>query len=980
MIKRLAIILLAACFLLLGWGSTLANAATQSSTAPSITSFTSSVTTIDASALAGRNVRIPVSWAAANRPNTANLVFEQPLPDGRVMNVELPRSDSFVPSSGVGVVVPFPPGEGIKEVRLRVTLADFVSGKVFDQRELVIPIGSATAVTPSISNFSTSSTNVSRASLTDKSARVPVSFAVDNRPDNSNLVFEQVLADNSSVNVELPRQNPIIPSAGNGVVAPVAPAATATNITLRLRLVNLGDNSTIVQRDLTLPIVDVAPSTPTIKTFSTTATSVTLDALNNKTARLPVTWAVDNRPNNSNLFFEQILENGSAVNVELPRSNPFISSSGTGVVAPIAPSNATATSITLRLRLADLGSQSTLAEKTITVSIAAAPPAPAPTIKTFSTTATSISSTALADKTARVPVSFAVDNRPANSNLVFEQVDGTTITNIELPRTNPIIPSSGLGVVAPIAPTDANATSITLQLRVIDLSSKTTLVQQTITVGINKVVPGAPVIKSFTTSAQGVTSTALLNKTARVGVAWAVDNRPATANLVFEQVFEDNTVANIELPRQNPTVPSSGSGVVAPNAPKTSTTTTITIRVRLVETSTNKELAQQSITLPIINDPNAPAISSFNATVPSDGLDSTALYAGTLQVPVTWSTINRPANSNLAFEQVLEDGTVVNVELPRQNPIIPSTGSGTIKLRAPQKTGAASIKLRLRLVNLSTNTTITQVDITKPVKGAAAVAPTAAATIAPTATSGSTTGSNTSTSPLAVTSFTVSPNPAGRNAGVTLTWSVTGGATRIKIDRLAEFTGAVAETILDQQPASGSAPYTLPADYINSATFQLSASTADGQETIQNAVVNLTCPFTDKLTADSCPATQAKNVDSSFQPFEKGMMIWRGDTRKIYVLFNDGTWQALDDTWQAGDNVGIDQAPQGLVKPENGFGKVWSQIAGVSVLGWATAPETAYKATWEMYPLVDANQMTLVPHFTLPDGRIVRIGGVWQVQ
>ena len=162
MTKRLAIILLAACFLLLGWGSTLANAATQSSTAPSITSFTSSVTSIDASALAGRNVRIPVSWAAANRPDTANLVFEQPLPDGRVMNVELPRSDSFVPSSGVGVVVPFPPGEGIKEVRLRVTLADFVSGKVFDQRELVIPIGSATAVTPSITNFSTSSTNISK--------------------------------------------------------------------------------------------------------------------------------------------------------------------------------------------------------------------------------------------------------------------------------------------------------------------------------------------------------------------------------------------------------------------------------------------------------------------------------------------------------------------------------------------------------------------------------------------------------------------------------------------------------------------------------------------------------------------------------------------------------------------------------------------------------------------------------------------------
>ncbi len=970
MIKRLTIFLLTACFLLIGWGSTLASAATQSTT-PSITSFTSSVTSVDAATLAGRNVRIPVAWATANRPSTANLVFEQPLPDGRVMNVELPRSDSFVPSSGVGVVVPFPPGDGITEVRLRVTLADFVSGTVIDQRELVIPIGSATTVTPAITNFSSSSTNINRAALTDKSARVPVSFAVENRPDNSNLVFEQVL-ESSSVNVELPRQNPIIPSAGNGVVAPVAPAATATSILLRLRLVNLADNSTIVQRDLSLPIIDVAPATPSITAFTTTATSITLAALTDKSARLPVSWAAENRPNNSNLFFEQILENGSVVNVELPRSNPFVSSSGVGVVAPIAPSSATATSITLRLRLSDLGTQSTLAEKTVTVPIAAAPPAPTPVIKTFSTTATSVSSVALADKSARLPVSWAIENRPANSNLVFEQVDGTTITNVELPRQNPIIPSSGLGVVAPFTPADANATSITLQLRLIDLSSKTTLTQATITVGITKIVPGAPVIKSFTTSAQGVTNTALLNKTARVGVAWAVDNRPANANLVFEQVLEDNSTVNIELPRQNPTVPSSGSGVVAPAAPKNSTTTSITIRVRLVETGTGKELAQQSITLPIINDPNAPAIGAFNALVASDGIDPVVLYAGTYKVAVTWATNNRPANSNLVFEQVLEDGSVVNVELPRQNPIIPSSGTGTVQLKAPQKTGASSVTLRLRLVNLTTKTTITQVDITKSVKGAVVVVPTA--TVAPTQAPVS------GAAPIAVTSFTVSPNPVARGGGVTLAWSVDGGATRVKIDRLAEFTGQTVETLLDQQPASGSAPYTIPAEYINSATFQLSASTADGQETIQTAVLNLTCSFADKLTADSCPATQAKEVNTAFQSFEKGMMIWRGDTRKIYVLFNDGTWQALDDTWQEGDNVGTDAAPQGLKKPEHGFGKVWFQIAGVSVLGWATADEISYKGTWEMYPLLDADQMTLVPHFTLPDGRIVRIGNVWQVQ
>ncbi len=972
MLKRFMIFLLAACFLLVGWGSTLANAAEQSSTAD-ITSFTSSVTSIDAKALAGRNVRVPVTWASVNRPDTTNLVFEQILPDGRVMNVELPRDNSFVPSSGVGVVVPFPPGEGITEVRLRVTMADFVQGNVYAQRELVIPIGGTTTVTPTITTFSTSSTNVSRASLTNKTARVPVSFSVENRPDNSNLVFQQV--DGSTLtNVELPRSNPIIPSAGNGVVAPIVPASAATSITLRLSLVNLADNGVIAQREITLPIIEAAPTTAAISSFTTTATSVTLAALNDKSARLPVSWAADNRPNNSNLFFEQVLENGTAVNVELPRSNPFVSSSGSGVVAPIAPSSSTATAITLRLRLVDLGSQNTLAEKTITVPLAAAPPAPTVSITTFSTTATNISSTALDDKTARIPVSFAVENRPANSNLVFEQVDGTNVVNVELPRSNPIIPSSGNGAVAPIAPADPAATSIVLQLRVVDLASKTTLAQQTINVGISRIVPGAPNIRSFTTSAQGVTRTALLNKTARVGVAWATDNRPANANLVFEQVFEDNTTVNIELPRQNPTVPSSGSGVVAPNAPKNSNTNSITIRIRLVESGSGKELGLQSITLPVINDPNAPAISAFNALVSSDGIDKAALYAGTYQVAVTWASINRPANTNLAFEQVLENGTAVNVELPRSNPIIPSSGSGTVKLVAPQNAAAATVTLRLRLINLSSNTTITQVDIVKPIKGVPAIVPTAAPQ--PTATT-PVTGSG---SLLTVTSFTVSPNPVARNGAVTLTWSVAGGATRVQIARLSEFSGQTTEIVLDQQPASGSAPYTLPAEYLNKATFQLSASSADGQETIQDAVVNLICPFTNQLTPDSCPETQAVGVDSAVQSFEKGLMVWRSDTRQIYVLFNDGTWQEVDDTWVEGDNVGTDAAPAGLIKPERGFGKVWFQIAGVSVLGWATSEETSYTTTWEMYPLVDANQMMLVPHFKLPDGRTIRIGNFWQMQ
>lgn len=48
---------------------------------PVITSFITSITSIDRTALQNRTARVPVSWATANRPIVANLIFEQVLPD-----------------------------------------------------------------------------------------------------------------------------------------------------------------------------------------------------------------------------------------------------------------------------------------------------------------------------------------------------------------------------------------------------------------------------------------------------------------------------------------------------------------------------------------------------------------------------------------------------------------------------------------------------------------------------------------------------------------------------------------------------------------------------------------------------------------------------------------------------------------------------------------------------------------------------------
>lgn len=105
------------------------------------------------------------------------------------------------------------------------------------------------------------------------------------------------------------------------------------------------------------------------------------------------------------------------------------------------------------------------------------------------------------------------------------------------------------------------------------------------------------------------------------------------------------------------------------------------------------------------------------------------------------------------------------------------------------------------------------------------------------------------------------------------------------------------------------------------------------------------CPYTTFL-APHCPDSQV-NVDVDMQTFEHGTMLWRSDTKQIYVLFNDGTFLKATDTW-AGETLSQETPPAGLQQPQNGFGKVW--LANDTVrrgLGWATAGEVAYNTPIE---------------------------------
>ncbi len=59
------------------------------------------------------------------------------------------------------------------------------------------------------------------------------------------------------------------------------------------------------------------------------------------------------------------------------------------------------------------------------------------------------------------------------------------------------------------------------------------------------------------------------------------------------------------------------------------------------------------------------------------------------------------------------------------------------------------------------------------------------------------------------------------------------------------------------------------------------------------------------------------------QSFDGGVMFWRHDTDKIYVLYHSGDWARFDDVWLEGDaefSCGTQESPP---TPKRGFGRIW---------------------------------------------------------
>ena len=153
---------------------------------------------------------------------------------------------------------------------------------------------------------------------------------------------------------------------------------------------------------------------------------------------------------------------------------------------------------------------------------------------------------------------------------------------------------------------------------------------------------------------------------------------------------------------------------------------------------------------------------------------------------------------------------------------------------------------------------------------------------------------------------------------------------------------AVAATQTRSARAAAAASATSAASAIAAAAATAAAATRPVSLTATPLAACATGPgssFADAWSAGNlrttlgCPTKPEASLTTSFEPFANGFMVWRGDTRRVTVFYQDGAWQEFPDTWAEGQpEYGCTDAytpAQTPPTPHRGFGKVWCAQPGV---------------------------------------------------
>lgn len=640
--------------------------------------------------------------------------------------------------------------------------------------------------------------------------------------------------------------------------------------------------------------------------------------------------------------------------------------------------------------------------------------APPPIVRTFATSVQSVDAVALATRQARVPVTWMIDNRPAGSNLIFEQIlTGGELINVELPRSFTWVPSSGSGVVAPYLP-GGDAGQIRLRLRLIN-SANITLTSAEIWLPVygynqNYIVSdpsqcGSAPYREPLGFAVGISGSvnfaqeAGLSLNTNPGITGGVVGhlpRNASFTVIGGPYCYYSQSANFRQWR----VRAEASGREGWIFEYAGGSYTVTPYRRFVTydpsqcfrdpfpISAGIEVGEQ--VEPLIG------LSLMTSTYGSNAQVGPYVSAGTRlnvvggpfcyreEPPVTprepglrqWrvSTLDGSAQgwvweyaaSGQPYIQLAAPTTVIKSFIVSPNPA-PADGTLTLTWEVENADSVAIRTPNDLFENMGLSGTLT-VSV-QDTAGTASLFSIHLEAALEDMVFVETRQVNIISGPPPepeILSFTANPDPVKPGQNLTLGWEFT-GASQGTIDRQTAPGQWQMVTIVNQQTGV----YTVAAPNTpGQAVYQLMLSDANGRQITQQVTVTVQCEqdtfFVDPQ-ATGCPLNPPATINAAYQQFQYGYMVWDSPNNAILVFYNNGTYTEVFDTWSGEDIVFDQDPPAGLIQPLRGFGKVWVENQAIrDALGWATASEQGYSATFQA---MDSGSR----YFSLPSARIVRL-------
>lgn len=411
-----------------------------------------------------------------------------------------------------------------------------------------------------------------------------------------------------------------------------------------------------------------------------------------------------------------------------------------------------------------------------------------------------------------------------------------------------------------------------------------------------------------------------------------------------------------------------------------------TYRLSIVDAAGNL-ITQQFLTVPYTFDPNSPPPQIVAFSSDRQTLEIGEIQSGQARLTVSWEIAGRWPHSNLVFQQILDDGSRVSIELPRENLWIPSKGQGVV---APVTPGLSSlIQVQLQVIDVRDDTVLDEAALLLNISSANNPNTAALTTPPPTDVPAPERQSQTSSTDQQIISerpeytiegtiptvyrFAFVPEPAVQGESIEIIWRVD-GATSVAFDMV--LPDGTRQNLMQAVPdAEGRFPVTLPAGTYYRLKFIMQVTNPAGDVLDMEKFITLKCEhtyvFEQKLPAMMCPDGAEQFVQGTFQEFEGGYLLRRADTDSIYVLYRGGRgFDILPDTYQQGETVTVSETPPpNYLAPQGRLAKLWLENPDVRQrLGWAIGQENIYVMTLQSEQ-VNNNEYTT--YLLWPDNRLI---------